>query len=143
MSWGRDVLEVARFSTLPEGELAVALLRQHGVDAYLPDRDTATMNPDMLITLGGVRVVAPGRQIVLAREIIARMRAGEFAQAADADDGWMEDHTPGKVGELDEGEVHGVLRHAKKAGIAVVVVFFVIFPLAGCIFMAMGGNPGY
>lgn len=143
MSWGRDVLEVARFSTLPEGELAVALLRKHGVDAYLPDRDTATMNPDMLITLGGVRVVAPGRQIVLAREIITRMRAGEFAREADGDDGWMEDHTPGKVGELDEGEVHGVLSHAKKAGIAVVVVFFVIFPLAGCIFMAMGGSPDY
>ena len=29
----RDELEVARFSTLPEGELAVALLRNHGVAA--------------------------------------------------------------------------------------------------------------
>lgn len=43
-----DVLEVARFSTLPEAELAVTLLRRHGIDARLPDRDMATMNPDML-----------------------------------------------------------------------------------------------
>ncbi|WP_305759080.1 hypothetical protein [Brevundimonas sp.] len=58
--------EVARFSTIPEGELAVALLRRHGIEAFLPDRDVATINPDLLIAIGGVRVVAPDRQIVSA-----------------------------------------------------------------------------
>lgn len=138
-----DVLEVARFSTIPEAELAVTLLRRHGVTARLPDRDMATMNPDMLIAIGGVRVVASSDQIAEARRIIARMRAGEFADEAEATGEWMAEHTPGKVGELDEAEVHGLMRHAKKAGIAVIVLFFVVFPLVGCLVMATGGDPGY
>lgn len=138
-----DILEVARFSTIPEAELAVTLLRRHGVTARLPDRDMATMNPDMLIAIGGVRVVTSSDQIAEARRIIARMRAGEFADEAEEAGEWMAEHTPGKVGELDEGEVHGLMRHAKKAGIAVIVLFFVVFPLVGCLVMATGGDPGY
>lgn len=138
-----DILEVARFSTIPEAELAVTLLRRHGVTARLPDRDMATMNPDMLIAIGGVRVVTSSDQIAEARRIIARMRAGEFADEAEETGEWMAEHTPGKVGELDEGEVHGLMRHAKKAGIAVIVLFFVVFPLVGCLVMATGGEPGY
>ncbi|PZO05657.1 MAG: hypothetical protein DCF29_07555 [Alphaproteobacteria bacterium] len=133
-----DVLEVARFSTLPEAELAVTLLRRHDIDARLPDRDMATMNPDMLIALGGVRVIASSQKIAEARRLIARMRAGEFADAAEISGDWMIDHTPGRVGELDEAEVHGVMRHAKKAGVVVVVLFFVVFPLAGCVMLALG-----
>lgn len=140
----RDILEVARFSTLPEGELAVTMLRRHRLEAWLPDRDMATMNPDLLIGLGGVRLVCDARQVVEARRLIARMRAGEFAGEAEDSGEWMVDHTPGKVGELDEAEVHGVMSHAKKAGVAVVLLFFVVFPLASCIVMAMGGDPtGY
>ena len=138
----RDILEVARFSTLPEAELAVTMLRRHGIEAWLPDRDMATMNPDMLIGLGGVRVATESAQIVQARQVIARMRAGEFADEAETTGEWMVDHTPGKVGELDEHEVQGVMRHAKKAGVVVVVLFFVVFPLAGCILTMMGGDPG-
>lgn len=133
-----DVLEVARFSTLPEAELAVTLLRRHDIDARLPDRDMATMNPDMLIALGGVRVIASSRHIAEARRIIARMRAGEFANEAELSGDWMIHHTPGRIGELDEDEVHGVMGHAKKAGVVVVVLFFVVFPLAGCVMLALG-----
>ena len=43
MAGGRDVLEVARFSTIPEAELAASFLNQHGVKAWLPDRDMATI----------------------------------------------------------------------------------------------------
>ena len=139
MSWGRDVLEVARFSTLPEAELAVTMLRRHGVEARLPDRDMATMNPDMLIALGGVRVVTQGAQVAEARRLIDRMRAGEFADEAETTGEWMVEHTPGRVGDLADEEIHGVMSHAKKAGIMVVALFFVIFALAGCVLMAMGG----
>lgn len=126
----RDELEVARFSTLPEGELAVALLRNHGVAARLPDRDMATMNPDLLIAIG-VRVVAPDHQIVEARRLVERIRAGEFID--DSDD-WAIDAVPGRIGEMDEAEVAGVMKWAKKAGAVIIVLAFVVFPLASCVF---------
>lgn len=130
-----DVLEVARFSTLPEGELAVAILRRHGVDAYLPDRDMATMNPDLLIAIGGVRIVAPGAQIAEARRIIARVRAGEFIDETDEEAGdWRLDATPGKVGELDERDITGAMGCAKKTGAIVVLLAIVVFTPVACMF---------
>jgi hypothetical protein len=134
-----DVLEVARFSTIPEAELAASFLQQQGVRAWLPDRDMATMNPDLLIAIGGVRVVTTTVQIVKARAIIARMRAGEFIDEADEAGDWMIDHTPGKVGDLHDHEISGVMGSAKKAGAVVIVLAFVVFPLAGCIVTALGG----
>ena len=128
--------EVARFSTLPEGELAVAVLQRHGIKARLPDRDMATMNPDLLIAIGGVRVVAPEDQIVEARRLIARIRDGELID--DSED-WRAEHVPGRVGELDEAEITGALGWAKKAGVVVVVLAFVVFPIAGCLLTAVGG----
>lgn len=137
MTGPSDELEVARFATLPEAELAVSFLRQHGVEARVPDRDTATMNPDLLFALGGVRVVTRETRIVDARRLIARMRSGEFAGGDDSGE-WMDDATPGKVGELDETEITGVTQYAKKAGVIVVVLFFVVFPLAGCLLTMFG-----
>jgi len=135
-----DRLEVARFSTLPEAELAAALLRDHGVDARVTDREMANNASHLQFALGGVRVSAPEHQIVQARDLIARARRGEFGGLeADESDEWMEAHTPGKVGELDEHEVQGVLGSAKKAGLAVVVFFFVVLPLAVWLVMALGG----
>ena len=135
-----DRLEVARFSTLPEAELATELLRSHGVDARVTDREMANNAAHLQIAMGGVRITAPDFQIVQARDLIARARRGEFAGLeADEGDEWMIDHTPGKVGELDEHEIQGVLGSTKKAGVAVVVVCFVLLPLAGCLVMALGG----
>lgn len=128
-----DTFEVARFATIPEAELATAFLRRHDIDARLPDRDTATMNPALLFAIGGVRVVAPGRQIAEARRLIERMRDGDFVDDGAENGEWMQAAIPGKVGELDEAEVTGVMRHAKKAGTVVIVLFFVILPLAGCL----------
>ena len=135
-----DRLEVARFSTLPEAELATELLRSHGVDARVTDRDMANNAAHLQIAMGGVRITAPDFQIVQARDLIARARRGELAGLeADEGDEWMVDHTPGKVGELDEHEIQGVMGSTKKAGVAVVVVCFVLLPLAGCLVMALGG----
>ncbi len=138
MSQAADVLEVARFSTIPEAELAASFLQQQGVRAWLPDRDMATMNPDLLIAIGGVRVVTTTAQIDEARAIIARMRAGEFVDEADESGGWMIDHTPGKVGDLHDHEISGVMGWAKKTGAVVVVLAFVVFPVAGCLMTAFG-----
>src|SRR5690606_11897331 len=132
--------EVARFSTLPEAELAAALLNQHGVDARVTDREMANNAAHLQFALGGVRVSAPDHQSVQARELIARARKGEFGGLdADESDEWMIDHTPGKVGELDEYEVQGVLGSAKRTGVAVVVVFFVIVPLLAWVAAGLGG----
>jgi hypothetical protein len=135
-----DRLEVARFSTLPEAELAAELLKSHGIDAQVTDREMANNAAYLQIAMGGVRITAPDFQIVQARDLISRARRGEFG-GVDADEGggWMVDHTPGKVGELDEHEIRGVMGSAKQAGIAVVVVFFVVVPLVGCVVMALGG----
>lgn len=136
-----DRLEVARFSTLPEAELATELLRSHGVDARVTDREMANNAAHLQIALGGVRVTAPDFQIVQARDLIARARRGEFGGVdAEETDEWMVGHTPGKVGELDEHEIRGVMGSAKRAGIAMVVVFFVGLPLVGCVVMALSGG---
>jgi len=133
-----DRLEVARFSTLPEAELAAALLREHGVDAQVTDREMANNASHLQFALGGVRVSAPDHQIVQARDLIARVRKGEFGGlGADEGEGWMADHTPGKVGELHDDEIRGVLGSAKRAGIAVVLVFFALMPLVGCLVMVL------
>jgi hypothetical protein len=135
-----DVLEVARFSTLPEAELAVSFLQQYGVRAWLPDRDTATVNPDLLIALGGVRVVTASDQIGRARELIDRMRAGEFATDPEDEGGdWQGDHTPGRVGELDDHQIWGVMGLAKRAGVVVIALFLVVFPVTSCVVTALGG----
>lgn len=133
-----DVLEVARFSTIPEAELAASFLQQHGVPAWLPDRDMATMNPDLLFAIGGVRVVTTSEQIAEARRIIARMRAGEFIDQAEESGEWLIDHTPGKVGDLEDQEIRGAMGSAKKAGAVVIVLAFVVFPVAGCLMTAIG-----
>jgi hypothetical protein len=84
-------------------------------------------------------VVTTTAQIVEARAIIARMRAGEFVDEADESGDWMLEHTPGKVGDLHDHEISGVMGWAKKTGAIVVVVAFVVFPVAGCIVTALGG----
>ena len=125
--------EVARFSTLPEAELAAALLKRHGIAARLPDRDMATMMPLLHIAIGGVRVVAPEDRIVEARDIVKRVREGAFAAEVDQDEGgWTQEATPGKVGDLDEAEITGVLGPAKKIGTAVLAVMAIFYLLAGC-----------
>lgn len=133
-----DRLEVARFSTLPEAELAAALLRDHGIDAQVTDREMANNASHLHFALGGVRISAPDHQIIQARDLIARARKGEFGGLeADEGDGWMADHTPGKVGELDEHEIGGVISSARRAGIGVALVFFVVLPLVGCLVMVL------
>lgn len=100
--------EVARFMTVAEAELLVALLGRHGIRAWLPDRDMATMLPHVQMALGGIRVVAYEEQIDAARDIAGRARAGEFATPDDNDE-WQADATPGKIGELDEADIQGVV----------------------------------
>lgn len=134
-----DVLEVARFSTLPEADLAVSLLRSHGIEAELADRGMATANPLLQGAIGNVRVIAPDHQIREARSLISRARQGEFADTGDGNDGeWMIDATPGKVGELDDEEVHGALTGMKTI-VRVVIIGLLALPVAVWIVITMFG----
>ncbi|WP_313101496.1 hypothetical protein [Brevundimonas sp.] len=109
-----DRLEVARFTTLPEAELAAALLKRHGIDARVPDRDAATNMAHLQVAFGGLRVTAPDFQIVQARDLIARARRGEFGDLGGAEsEEWRLDATPGMIGELREDEVYGAIGSMK------------------------------
>lgn len=128
-----DRLEVARFASLPEAELAVGLLRRHGVDALVADREMANSAPHLQIALGGVRITAPDFQIVQARDIVARARRGEFGELGAGDgDEWMVEHTPGKVGELDDSEIQGVMGSMKNLT-RILILTVLLGPLAGCL----------
>ncbi|MDP3377133.1 MAG: DUF2007 domain-containing protein [Brevundimonas sp.] len=129
-----DRLEVARFSTMSEAELVVALLRRHGIDAQLADRETGSTMPHLQIALGGMRVTAPDYQVVEARHLVARARSGELADDAVSDDeGWMADATPGRVGELEDDEIHGVMGGMKRAGLFL-IGGILLLSVAGCVF---------
>lgn len=119
-----DRLEVARFSSLPEAELAVGLLKRHGVDAQVADREMANSAPHLQVALGGLRVTAPDFQIVQARDLIKRVRAGAFDGDDGDDEGWKTDHTPGRIGELDEGEVYGVIGSMKSLTRILIITVF-------------------
>lgn len=107
-----DRLEVARFTSLPEAEMAAALLQRHGLDARVPDRDTATVVAHMQLALGGLRVTVQAHQIVEARALMAQVRAGDIAGGVDDLDAvWQADEGLGPVNDLpEEGEAKGALR---------------------------------
>lgn len=118
-----DELEVARFSSLPEAEAVAALLRTHGIAARLPDSQTLGAAAYMQTALGGVRVVVPDYQVMEARELVRRARAGEFAEALDEDD------------VDDVGDAHGprgALTAFRSWARLIVVVLFAA-PLAMCV----------
>ncbi len=125
-----DELEVARFASLPEAEAVAALLRTHGIAARLADAHTGNVVSHMQIALGGSRIVVPDYQIVAARDLVARARQGEFAQA-DFDDGGDEedaDHS-----DQPRGALGGM-----RAAAPIIVSLIFLAPLAGCLLIALG-----
>jgi len=125
-----DRLEVARFSTLPEAELAVGLLRRHDIDAQVVDREMSNSAPHLQIALGGVRISAPAAQIAQARDIVGRARRGEFGDLGESED-WRADATPGRIGELHDHEVQGVMGGMKRVARGVVLAIL-LMPVATC-----------
>jgi len=78
-------VEIARFDDVYEAELAVAFLAAHGVTAQVADRGLATIDPLLQRAVGGLRVMTEARDGPRARDLLARVKAGEFA-GEDADD---------------------------------------------------------
>lgn len=76
--------EIARFADVYEAELAGAFLASHGIDVTVTERFQTTVDPLMQRALG-IRLMAPASTIEEARALLARVNAGEFAEA-DGDD---------------------------------------------------------
>jgi hypothetical protein len=72
------LVEIARFQDLVEGDIALAFLRAHGIEADMAGRAHASIDPVMQRALG-VRVMAPEAQREEALALLTRARSGEFA----------------------------------------------------------------
>lgn len=72
--------EIARYTDVVEADLAAAFLASHGVDVSVTERFQTTVDPLMQRALG-IRLMAPASVIAEARDLLARVQAGEFAMA--------------------------------------------------------------
>lgn len=73
-----SLVEIARFTDVYEAELAAAFLASHGVQVDVTERHQTTVDPLMQRALG-LRLMTPAAVAAEARELLARVRAGEFA----------------------------------------------------------------
>lgn len=119
-----DRFEVARFSTLGEAELAAAFLQRRGLDAQVADREISNSAPHLQIALGGARITVPQIDILDARELVERARRGELAYSDD-DLEWRTQAIPGRVGELHEHEIKGVLGRMKQLVRAMMIALLI------------------
>lgn len=78
-----SLVEIARFQDVYEADLAAAFLASHGVEVDVTERFQTTVDPLMQRALG-LRLMGRADQAEQARDLLARVRAGEFT--ADDDD---------------------------------------------------------
>lgn len=71
--------EIARFTDVYEADLAAAFLASHDVEVSVTERFQTTVDPLMQRALG-IRLMAPASQAAMARDLLARVRAGEFVE---------------------------------------------------------------
>lgn len=79
-----SLVEVARYQDVYEADLAAAFLASHGVEVDVTERFQTTVDPLMQRALG-LRLMGRADQAEQARDLLARVGAGEFA-ADDEDD---------------------------------------------------------
>lgn len=79
-----SLVEIARYQDVYEADLAAAFLASHGVEVDVTERFQTTVDPLMQRALG-LRLMGRADQAEQARDLLSRVRAGEFA-ADDEDD---------------------------------------------------------
>ncbi len=72
--------EIARFVDVYEADLAAAFLESHGIRVTVTERFQTTVDPLMQRALG-IRLMAHDSEIEAARDLLARVKAGEFAES--------------------------------------------------------------
>ena len=80
-----DLVEIARFTDVYEADLAAAFLASHDIEVAVTERHQTTVDPLMQRALG-IRLMAPAGVAAEARDLLARARAGEFAEMDEDDD---------------------------------------------------------
>lgn len=81
-----SLVEIARFTDVYEADLAAAFLASHDIEVSVTERFQTTIDPLMQRALG-IRLLGHADQAAEARDLLARVRAGDFA----TDEG---DHIP-------------------------------------------------
>ena len=72
-----SLVEIARYQDVYEADLAAAFLSSHGVEVDVTERFQTTVDPLMQRALG-LRLMGRADQAARARDLLARVRAGEF-----------------------------------------------------------------
>ncbi len=70
-------VEVGRFASLNEAQIAAGFLRSHGVDAEVPDAHYGSTEPYLIFALGWFRLAAPEGQAAEARRLLEATNAAE------------------------------------------------------------------
>lgn len=78
-------VEVGRFSSLSEAQIASGFLRSQGVDAEVLDAHYGSTEPYLIFALGWFRVTAPEGQASEARELLERANAPTPARRDEVD----------------------------------------------------------
>ncbi|WP_313000997.1 hypothetical protein [Brevundimonas sp.] len=79
-----SLVEIARYQDVYEADLAAAFLASHGVEVDVTERFQTTVDPLMQRALG-LRLMGRADQADKARDLLARVRAGEFAADDEGD----------------------------------------------------------
>jgi len=74
-----SLVEIARFTDVYEADLAAAFLESHGIPVSVTERHQTTIDPLMQRALG-IRIMGAASNFAEARDLLARARAGEFAE---------------------------------------------------------------
>lgn len=86
------LVEIARYVDVYEADLAAAFLESHGLRVTVTERFQTTVDPLMQRALG-IRLMVHALEAETARDLLARVRAGEFADAEDDDQAPMSGQT--------------------------------------------------
>lgn len=86
------LVEFARFTDVYEADLAAAFLESRGIRVFVTERHQTTIDPLMQRALG-IRLLGAPSNFEEARALLARARAGEFANDEGDDIAPMNDGT--------------------------------------------------
>jgi|SanBayMetagenome_1026888.scaffolds.fasta_scaffold07359_4 hypothetical protein len=61
---------IRRFDTYVPAHIALAKLRESGIDAHLQDEHTVTIDPLLSLAVGGIKLLVPNEEIEKAEKLL-------------------------------------------------------------------------
>lgn len=77
-----SLIEIARYADVYEADLAAAFLASHGIEVSVTERFQTTIDPLMQRALG-IRLMGQSADLERARDLLDRVRNGEFVEETD------------------------------------------------------------